>query len=102
MKHSIAVSAIIAASALAAAAPAFSADASKPLVGIAKIVSHPALDAVEKGIMEEVSKVFPGARFDQQNANGEPSTASQIAQKFKVEKADVAVGIATPTSYNFV
>lgn len=89
---------IIASAAVAAAAPVFSADPAKPLVGIAKIVSHPALDAVEKGIMEEVSKAFPGARFDLQNANGEPSTASQIAQKFKVQKADVAVGIATPTA----
>jgi putative ABC transport system substrate-binding protein len=69
-----------------------------PLVGIAKIVAHPALDALEKGIQEEVAAAFPAARFDLQNANGEPATASQIAQKFKVEKVAVAVGIATPTA----
>ena len=97
MKHGIVFSAVAALS-VAIAAPVFSADNAKPLVGIAKIVSHPALDAVEKGIMEEVAKAFPGARFDQQNANGEPATASQIAQKFKVEKANIAVGIATPTA----
>lgn len=87
-----------------AAAPGFAAGtadgnaAKGPLVGIAKIVAHPALDALEKGIQDEVLAAFPTARFDLQNANGEPATASQIAQKFKVEKVAVAVGIATPTA----
>lgn len=97
MKH-FTVFSVIVALCVVTASPAFTAENAKPLIGIAKIVSHPALDAVEKGIMEEVSKAYPGARFDLQNANGEPSTASQIAQKFKVEKAAVAVGIATPTA----
>ncbi|MFA6505164.1 MAG: ABC transporter substrate-binding protein [Treponemataceae bacterium] len=101
MKHSTLIS-VIAALCVTIATPVFSAENTKPLIGIAKIVSHPALDAVEKGIMEEVLKAFPGARFDQQNANGEPATASQIAQKFKVEKADIAVGIATPTAQALV
>ncbi len=69
-----------------------------PLIGIAKIVAHPALDALEKGIMEEVTALIPKARFDLQNANGEPATATQIAQKFKMDKVTVAVGIATPTA----
>jgi putative ABC transport system substrate-binding protein len=69
-----------------------------PLIGIAKIVAHPALDALEKGIQEEVSAAYPDAKFDLQNANGEPATASQIAQKFKIEKVNIAVGIATPTA----
>ncbi|GAB1483517.1 ABC transporter substrate-binding protein [Treponema sp.] len=74
-------------------------DAAKgPLIGIAKIVAHQALDAMEKGIMEVVREAYPDARFDLQNANGEPATASQIAQKFKVEKVTIAVGIATPTA----
>lgn len=94
----ISIAAVAAAFVIAPAFAGGSSDPSRPLVGIAKIVSHPALDAVEKGIMEEVAKTFPNARFDLQNANGEPSTASQIAQKFKVEKAAVAVGIATPTA----
>jgi putative ABC transport system substrate-binding protein len=69
-----------------------------PVIGVAKIVAHPALDAIEKGIIEVVSAEYPKATFDQQNANGEPATASQIAQKFKTEKVSVAVGIATPTA----
>lgn len=87
--------------AAAPAALAFASGAGEgagPLVGVAKIVSHPALDALEKGIVEEVKAAFPNARFDLQNANGEPATASQIAQKFKIQKVAVAVGIATPTA----
>ena len=36
--------------------------------------------------------------YDLQNANGDPNTAKQIAIKFKSDKVNVAVGIATPTS----
>jgi putative ABC transport system substrate-binding protein len=82
---------------LAATLPTFAAD-NAPFIGIAKIVAHPALDAMEKGIVEVVKAAYPNAKFDLQNANGEPATASQIAQKFKIEKVDVAVGIATPTA----
>ncbi|MBI9101777.1 MAG: ABC transporter substrate-binding protein [Spirochaetales bacterium] len=67
-------------------------------IGISKIVAHPALDALEKGIIEVISGEYPDAEFDLQNANGEMSTASSIAQKFKSEKVDLAVGIATPTA----
>jgi len=71
----------------------------KPLtIGITKIVAHPALDALENGIMEVVLETYPDAVFDNQNANGEMSTASSIAQKFKTDKVDLAVGIATPTA----
>ena len=48
--------------------------------------------------MEVVLESYPDAVFDNQNANGEMSTASTIAQKFKSDKVDLAVGIATPTA----
>ena len=67
-------------------------------IGISKIVAHPALDALENGIVEVVSAEYPDVEFDLQNANGEMSTAASIAQKFKSEKVDIAVGIATPTA----
>lgn len=86
--------------ALAFATPAL---AAKPiLIGISKIVSHPALDAIERGIQEVVRAEYPNARFDLQNANGEMSTASSIAQKFKAEHVTLAVGIATPTAQALV
>lgn len=72
------------------------------LIGISKIVAHPALDALEKGVQDGVKKSFPNAKFDLQNANGEISTAAQIAHKFRAAKVDVAVGIATPTAQALV
>ena len=72
------------------------------LIGISKIVAHPALDAIEKGIQEVVTTEHPDARFDLQNANGEMSTASSIAQKFKAQNVTLAVGIATPTAQALV
>lgn len=71
-------------------------------IGISKIVAHPALDAIEQGIVEVVTTEFPQAEFDLQNANGEISTAASIAQKFKASKVDLAVGIATPTAQALV
>ncbi len=65
-------------------------------IGIAKIVQHPALDACEQGVQDAVKARGVDAVFDLQNANGDVNTASQIAAKFKSDKVDVAVGIATP------
>lgn len=67
-------------------------------IGIAKIVQHPALDAVEQGIMDAVKDAGINATYDQQNANGDVNTAAQIAAQYKSEKVDVAVGIATPVA----
>lgn len=68
------------------------------VIGVAKFVSHPALDAIEKGIVDELSKSKPDYKIDLQNANADMNTAAQIAQRFKQEKVALAVGIATPTA----
>ena len=67
-------------------------------IGIAKIVQHVALDACEQGIQDALSA--RGIKFsaDLQNANGDLTTAAQIANKYKSEKVDIAVGIATPVA----
>lgn len=71
----------------------------KITIGISKIVSHPALDGVEKGIQDELKdEGYTNLTFDLQNANGEISTAASIAQKFKADQVNIAVGIATPTA----
>lgn len=70
----------------------------KKTVGIAKFVAHPALDAVEQGIIDEIKAAKPEVEFDQQNSNADMATAAQIAQRFKERKVAVAVGIATPTA----
>ncbi len=67
-------------------------------IGITKIVAHPALDALENGLMKVVGESYPTVEFDNQNANGDMATASTIAQKFKTDRVDLAVGIATPTA----
>ncbi|HJV36003.1 ABC transporter substrate-binding protein [Geomonas sp.] len=73
-----------------------------PLIGVSKIVSHPALDAVEKGLQDELASLKVNAQFDLQNANGDSNTAASIANKFKSENVAVAVGIATPTAQALV
>ena len=65
-------------------------------IGIAKIAEHEALDAVEKGIQDEIAKRGITAEYDLENANGDLTAADQIAGKFKSEKVNAAVGIATP------
>lgn len=74
----------------------------KVLIGISKIVSHPALDAVEQGIQDELKAEGVDAQYDLQNANGDINTAASIANKFKSENVTVAVGIATPTAQALV
>ncbi|MCW7754870.1 ABC transporter substrate-binding protein [Desulfobotulus sp. H1] len=71
-------------------------------IGISKIVAHPALDALEQGVQDGLRESWPNAVFDLQNANGDLSTAASIAQKFRAQKVDLAVGIATPTSQALV
>jgi putative ABC transport system substrate-binding protein len=93
--RSFIATATVAAMALAA----FSVSAVKDTpVGIAKFVSHPALDDLERGVVDELTATVPGIRFDLQNANADMATAAQIARKFKSDKVQVAVGIATPTA----
>ncbi len=99
-KRCCALTAIFAITAVIYAAPVAASD--PVLIGISKIVAHPALDAIERGIQEVVQTQYPDARFDPQNANGEMSTASSIAQKFKSENVTLAVGIATPTAQALV
>lgn len=70
----------------------------KVKIGIAKIVQHVALDEVEKGIIDAIKDAGIEADFDLQNANGDVNTAAQIANKYKAEKVDIAVGIATPVA----
>ena len=82
---------------------AFAAEpAKKVLVGVSKIVSHPALDAVVKGVQDELAAQKINADYDLQNANGDINAAASIATKFQSEKVNVAVGIATPTSQSLV
>jgi putative tryptophan/tyrosine transport system substrate-binding protein len=88
---------------LVMAASVFAAEPPKKIViGISKIVSHPALDAVVKGIQDELAAEKVPATYDVQNANGDISTSASIANKFQNEKVTLAVGVATPTAQSLV
>ena len=67
-------------------------------IGIAKIVQHQALDDIERGIMDVINESGIKANYDLQNANGDVNTAAQIATRYRDERVDVAVGIATPVA----
>ena len=67
-------------------------------IGIAKIVQHEALDACEQGILDALGRRGINATFDLQNANGDLTTAAQIANKFRSDRVNIAIGIATPTA----
>ncbi len=67
-------------------------------IGISKLLAHPALDVIEQGIQDYLASTGLPVTYDLQNANGDISTAASIAQKFKSDKMDIVVGIATPTA----
>lgn len=67
------------------------------VIGVSKILSHPALDAVERGLMKTVLEVHPEVEFDLQNANNEITAVNTIAQLFQNNGVKLAVGIATPS-----
>lgn len=72
------------------------------VIGITKIVSHPALDAVEQGIQDELADLGYEFEYDLQNANNDITAANQIATKFRDDGVRAAIGIATPTSQALV
>jgi len=68
-------------------------------VGVSKFVSHPALDAVEQGIVDDLTaRGYTDLRFDRQDSTADIAAARQIASKFQADGVDVAVGIATPNA----
>lgn len=103
MKKSLSLAAAFLLLSLVVSSTAFSAEAPKKvLIGVSKIVSHPALDAVVKGLQDELAASRINAEYDLQNANGDINAAASIATKFQSEKVTLAVGVATPTSQSLV
>ena len=80
----------------------FSFAADKVKVDITQIVAHPALDAVRKGVedvlAQEGYKNGENLILNFQSAQGNISTATQIARQFVGDKPDVIVSIATPSA----
>ncbi len=68
------------------------------MIGISKLMSHPALDAAEQGCIEYLESTGLPVEFQLQNANGDVSTAASIAQQFRTSGCDIVLGIATGTA----
>lgn len=71
-------------------------------IGISQIVEHPALDASRKGFVDALKEKGyeegKNLKLDFQNAQGEPANSLTIAQKFKGDKVDMILAIATPSA----
>ena len=71
-------------------------------IGITQIVDHPSLNAIREGILERLAEegYVDGKGFTVffENAQGNPTTAAQIAQKFAGLSLDVVVPITTPST----
>jgi len=84
---------------LGAATPAL---AQQKTVAVTAIVEHPALDAARDGVRDELKAAGfePGKnlKFEYQSAQGNASTAAQIARKYAGDRPDVIVAIATPSA----
>ncbi|MCF8114695.1 MAG: ABC transporter substrate-binding protein [Desulfotignum sp.] len=69
---------------------------------VTKIVSHPALDACEKGFEAGLASAGftkdVNVIYDSHNAEGEPSRADTISQLFTETDCDLIHSIATPTT----
>ncbi|MDR0898962.1 MAG: ABC transporter substrate-binding protein [Lactobacillaceae bacterium] len=74
----------------------------KPTVAIMQFVTHPALDAIHTGIIDELKKEGfvdkKNINIDFQNAQADQSNLKTIANKFAESNPAVSVGIATPAA----
>ena len=67
-------------------------------IGITQIVTHPSLDMVKEGFKKAFEEAGMKANFDETNAEGSIPNANLIANKFKSDKKDLILGIATPSA----
>jgi putative ABC transport system substrate-binding protein len=70
----------------------------KDTVAITQITSHPSLDQIRKGLIDGLLKERPDLNIIFDNANGNITTAAQIAQKFLSLKPSAIVAITTPSA----
>lgn len=85
----------------ASAQKPFSANAKKT-IGITQIVDHPSLNAIREGIITELAdqgfKEGENLTILFESAQGNPTTAVQIAQKYASLSLDAVIPISTPSA----
>lgn len=88
--------------ALALLSPGAFAQNKSKSVAVTAIVEHPSLNAVRDGVYEVLQeagyKEGTNLRWQYQSAQGNNSTAAQIARKFVGDKPDVIIAISTPSA----
>ena len=67
-------------------------------IGITQIVTHEALDAAREGFKAALADAGLQVTYDEQNAQGDQSTAANIAGTFADSHHDLILAIATPTA----
>lgn len=80
------------------AAGSGSADETTYVIGISQLMEHPSLTAAADGFKAALEESGLNVTFDEQNANGDQSTAASIAGSFKSSNVDLVLAIATPTA----
>lgn len=73
-----------------------------PKIGITQIATHPGIDAIRTGFIEEMERQGyvdgKSVRYDQSNAQGDMSVVQAIAQKLVQENSTLIFAISTPSS----
>lgn len=62
-------------------------------IGIAKVVDHPSINEIEKGIKDSLKD--KNIKIEVKSANGEIATADLIAKSFKMSNMSAVIGIGT-------
>ena len=86
------------AAAVAGALFAGQAAAATQTVGVIQLVEHSALDAANRGIVDQMKARGMDVKFDQQNAQADQSNLHNIAQRFVTQKYPLIFAIATPAA----
>jgi len=77
-------------------------DSGQKSIAVTQIVEHPSLNAIRDGLKEELIQAgydpAKNLKWSWATAQGNPSTAAQIAKKFAGETPDAIVAISTPSA----
>ena len=102
MKKTLSIALMVLMATFIFAAGSSEASSSATRIGISKFITHAALDSCERGFEDYLATTGLEVVYDEQNAQGDASTAATIAQKFKDDNCDIVYGIATPTAQALV
>lgn len=67
-------------------------------IGIMQILTHSSLDAAREGFKAAFSDAGITCDFDEENAQGDQTTATNIATKFASQNLDLVLAIGTPAA----